>query len=90
MRERQEEVLRYVRRERRKKVEEGGECSCNKPVGLPSVECVGIVLAEVCRLHVKEVAEVLDGLRQGVALGHGEDCVEEVVHIGLENTLSVR
>lgn len=54
------------------------------------MEGVGVMLAEVCCLQVKEVTEVLDCLWQGVTLRHGEDGIEEVIHIGLENTLLVR
>ena len=84
-----EEVLRYIRKALRKEGRKGGrgKCSSNKPVRFPSVECVRVVLAEVSCLHIKEVTEVLDGLGQGVALGHGKDCIEEIIHVGLENAL---
>lgn len=63
--------------------------SYNKPVGLPSVQSVRVMLAQVSGLHVKKVTEVLDCLWQWVAFWHGEDGIEQVVHIRLEDTLCV-
>ena len=67
----------------------GDACSCNTPVCLPSVQSVGVMLAKVCGLHVKEITEILDCLWQGVSFWHGEDGLEEVIHVRLENALLV-
>ena len=62
-------------------------CSAVLPVGLPRVQHVGVVLAQVCGFQVQEVKEVLDCLGEGLPLRYRKNGIEQVINIRLKDPL---
>ena len=61
--------------------------SAAPPVGLPRVQHVRVVLAQVRGFQVQEVKEVLDCLGEGLPLRYREDGIEQIVNIRLKDSL---
>ena len=61
--------------------------SAGSPVCLPGVQDLRVLHAQLRRLEVQEVKEVLHGLGQRLASGDSKDGVEQIVHVRLQDTL---
>ena len=61
--------------------------SAAPPVGLPRVQHIRVVLAQVRGFQVQEVKEVLDCLGEGLPLRYREDGIEQVVNVRLKDPL---
>ena len=62
-------------------------CVPAPPVGLPSVQDLRVLNAELSSLLVEEVEQRLDALGQRTTVRYGKDGLKQVVHIRLENSL---
>ena len=60
------------------------EEATHSPVGLPGVQDLVVLDAELCGLQVQEVKETLDGLWKGTASRDGKNGMKESIYIRLE------